>query len=271
MKGYAKLFLFAIAVFIIFILISAGQSRLSQVNLGIVREGYARLVWAVSSPVEFCSGIWTNYIYLVNTRQEKTELEKKLARLEVENMTLKELRSENIRMRAMLEFSKTYVDTPLYPAEVIAQDLSLLFKTVMLDKGKVDGFFTNMPIIQPDGLIGRTIGTSPHSSQVLLITDVNSSVPAITENGRVKGIVKGRGDGNLSLEYVRSDEDIRIGDLVVTSGLGGIFVKGLNIGTVRSIKRHQYKLFAEITVYPSVEIGKIEEVFGVGSDVADTH
>lgn len=270
MKGRARIPIFVVSAILVLLLISVGERRYSTAGLSTVREGYSWIVRFGRVPLEFLTGIWENYIYLINTRQENNALRSRLAVLEVQNMSLNQMRWENQRLRAMLDFKQSYPNLPLRPAEVIAQDLSLVFKTVIVDKGARAGFYKDMPIIKPAGLVGRVIATSATTAQVLLITDINSAVPALIESTRVKGIVKGLGDGNLSLEYVKSDEDIKVGDFVVTSGLGGVYPNGIPVGTVRTIKRYKHKMFAVIILTPSVEIGKIEEVFGIGRDVAQT-
>jgi rod shape-determining protein MreC len=270
MKGRAKLSIFFVTTLLVLVLISFGQQRYPAAVLGMMREGYSWVVRFADAPLEFIADIWENYIYLVNARQENTALKAKISALEVQAMVLKEVRTENSRLRAMLDFKKAYPELPLLPAEVIAQDVSLVFKTMVLDKGSRSGFYKDMPIMQPGGIVGRVVAITPNTAQVLLITDVNSAVPAVIESSRVKGIVKGRGDGSLSLEYVKSDEDVKVGDIVITSGLAGLFPRGVTIGVVRSIKRLQNKMFAEIQLSPGVEIGKIEEVFGIGRDVANS-
>jgi rod shape-determining protein MreC len=268
MKGRAKLSLFVVTTILILVLISFGQQRHPSTALGLIREGYSWMVRLADSPLDFISGIWNNYIYLINARQENAVLRGKISALEVRTMMLRDVRNENTRLRVMLDFKKAYPDLPLLPAEVLGQDISLVFKTLVLDKGLREGFFKDMPVVKPGGIVGRVIAITPHTAQVLLVTDVNSAVPAVIESSRVKGIVKGRGDGNLSLEYVKSDEDVKVGDQVISSGLGGIFPRGVMIGSVRSIKRLPNKMFAEILLTPGVEIGHIEEVFGIGRDVA---
>lgn len=268
MKGRSKLPLFIVTATLILVLISFGQQRYPVAALGLIREGYSWVARVAEAPLDFGSGIWNNYIYLINARQENAVLKDKVKALEVRTMALNEVRIENMRLRAMLDFKQAYPDYPLVPAEVLGQDISLVFKTLLLDKGSRDGFFKDMPIIKPGGIVGRVIAITPHTAQVLLVTDVNSAVPAVIENSRVKGIVKGRGDGSLSLEYVKGDEDVKVGDRVISSGLGGIFPRGITIGSVHSINRPRHKMFAVILLKPGVDIGRIEEVFGIGRDVA---
>ena len=188
-----------------------------------------------------------------------------------QKMALSEIKNENDRLRRLLDLKLAWPDVQLSGADIIAQDISLIYKTAILDKGYRDGFYVDMPIIQPQGLVGRVISVSANTSQVLLITDVNSAVPAIVENRRIRGIIKGLENGKLSFDYVRSDEEIKPGDRIVTSGLLEIFPKGLLIGTVRSIKRPEHKMFAEIIVEPFVRFDKAEEVFGVGRILEKKH
>ncbi|MBN2297280.1 MAG: rod shape-determining protein MreC, partial [Deltaproteobacteria bacterium] len=96
------------------------------------------------------------------------------------------------------------------------------------------------------------------------------AIPALIESTRIKGIVKGTGGESVSLQYVRSSEDIRTGDKVITSGLLGIFPKGLEIGYVRDIKKDEHKIFADILVEPCVDMQRVEGIFGIGRDVAIT-
>ncbi len=260
--------LLVLAAILILILISAGQHSRSASGMGVVREGYAGIHQIVSAPLRLLANLWGHYIFLVYTAQENDELRGQLAELEVRCMTQRELRAENERLRAMLEFKRAYRDFRLHPASLLTQDITLVFKTAIIDGGSRSGFFKDMPIVNPDGIVGRVISVSPHTSQVLLITDPNSAVPALIEATRVKGIVKGRGSGLLGLEYVRRTEEVSVGDFVVTSGLLGIFPKGLRLGQVLTIQRDEHQIFADITLTPCVKMRKIEEVFGIEHHVA---
>lgn len=258
-----RIFLVSISVILILIMVSIGSHRYFTGGGSLIREGYYWIEKTTTAPFKFFSNIWNNYIYLVNTKQENALLKKRLASLKAQYMCSQELEAENKRLRSMLEFKRACYTFKVHPASVFAQDISLVFKTVIIDRGSYEGFVKDMPIINPDGVVGRVIATSPHTSQVLLITDPNSAIPALVKATRVKGIVKGRGDGGLALEYIRSSEDLNLGDEVVTSGLLGIFPKGLKIGCIKEISRDKRKIFAEILLMPSVEIDKIEDVFGI--------
>ncbi|MEA3224043.1 MAG: rod shape-determining protein MreC [Thermodesulfobacteriota bacterium] len=266
-----KVFLVSIFVILILIMISVGSRRYSTGGFDLVREGYYWVETVVSVPFKFFCNIWNNYIYLVDTKQENALLKRKLSSLRTQYMCSQGLEAENKRLRSMLKFKRAYHRFKIYPASVFSQDISRVFKTMIIDKGDSDGFIKDMPIVNPGGIVGRVIATSPHTSQVLLITDPNSAIPALIKATRVKGIVKGGGDGILTLEYIRRSENLDLGEEVVTSGLLGIFPKGLKIGYIKEINRDEHKIFAEITLTPSVEINKIEDVFGIESCVEDSN
>jgi rod shape-determining protein MreC len=183
-------------------------------------------------------------------------------------MTLNELRVENDQLRRMLNFERAYHDYGLVPASLMTQDISLVFKTVVINRGSRWGVHRNMPIVTPEGMLGRVVSVSPSTAQVLMITDPYSAVPAVVLRSRVKGVVKGTGRGYLTLEYVRKNADVRVGDCLVTSDLSGVFPKGFKLGQVTSIRHSKHDIFARITLRPYVAMDKVEEVFGVKAHVA---
>jgi rod shape-determining protein MreC len=264
MKDRGRIVIYIATAVIVILLISSGHVRNTLYGLPVMREGFFWVQGAAKAPFIFSARIFNNYVNLVGTKKENAALKKKLAEITSQKMALSNIRNENDRLRKMLGLKQAWPDVQLLGADIIAQDISLMYKTVILDKGSKSGFYIDMPVIQPLGLMGRVISISADTSQVLLITDVSSAVPSVVENSRINGIIKGLGNGKLSFDYVRSDEEIKPGDMVITSGLLEIFPKGLLIGTVRSIKRLEHEMFAEIIVEPLVRFDKTEEVFGVG-------
>ncbi|MEA2102623.1 MAG: rod shape-determining protein MreC [Thermodesulfobacteriota bacterium] len=248
---------------IILVLISLGQRGSSFFGVSFVREGFFCVERVVTAPFDYVSNLWTDYVFVVNARQENLELKKKQAAMEVRCMRMEDLRLENERLLSMAGFQDQYPQFTLHPSRVVAQDIALVSRTAVIDQGSRSGFFTDMPIVNPDGVVGRIIDVSPHTSQALLITDPNSAISALVLSNRVRGIVKGRGQGRLSLEYVRTGEDIHVGDMVVTSGLLGIFPRGLKIGRIEQIHRDRHNIFATIILRPCVHVRRIEEIFGV--------
>ncbi|HHO76646.1 MAG TPA: rod shape-determining protein MreC [Deltaproteobacteria bacterium] len=269
-RSSTRAFLLFIAAAVILVLISLGQYSSSSFGIKFVREGYFVFERIITAPFTLIGHIWRDYVFLVNAREENTDLKKRLDEMRVQGMILEELRSENKRFRTMLDFKETHKEFTLYPASLLTQDITLIYKTAVVDKGSRSRFFIDMPIVNPDGVVGKVVGVSFNTSQILLITDPNSAIPALIESTRIKGIVKGTGGESVSLEYVRSSEDIHIGDKVITSGLLGIFPKGLAIGYVRDIRKDEHKIFADILLTPCVDMQRIEGIFGIGRDVATT-
>jgi rod shape-determining protein MreC len=264
MKDHGRIVIYIATAVIVILLISSGHVRNTLYGLPGMREGFYWVQGAVKAPFVFSSRIFNNYLNLVGTKKENATLKKRLTVISTEIMASRDIRNENDRLRRLLDLKEAWPDVELKGADIIAQDISLMYKTVIIDRGSKKGFHIDMPIIVPQGLVGRVISVSADTSQVLLITDVNSAVPAVVENSRIKGIIKGLGNGKLSFDYVRSDEEIKPGDRIITSGLLEIFPRGLLIGSVRSIVRLEHKMFAEILVEPYVRFDTTEEVFGVG-------
>ncbi|HPI93811.1 MAG TPA: rod shape-determining protein MreC [Deltaproteobacteria bacterium] len=268
--GTNKIILVVIASAIVIVLLSLGQYRSLSSGLNPVREGFYIAERVVTAPFRFAATLWTDYLALVNVRRENKELVRELQRLRFQHMAMQGLEGENERLRAMLDFKSEHGDYQLLPATLLAQDISVIFRTVIIDRGTTHGFAVNMPVVSPLGLVGRVMAVSPHTAQVLLITDPNSAVPAVIEETQVKGIVKGTGTNVLSLEYVRSTELVEVGNMVVSSGLEGRFPKGLRIGRISEVGKDPRKIFVRIMISPSVEMSKLEGIFGVGFRAEDS-
>ena len=206
--------------------------------------------------------IWGKYFFLVDTHQENVLLRKKLDLLRLENSRYQEVLLANRRLRLLLYFQEN-TDELLLAARVIGWDSSGLFKSITIDKGKDDGIRVSMPVVNAEGVVGRIISVSPGYSQVLLVTDQNSSVDGLVQRSRGRGILKGRGSRECLFEYVIKTCDIKNGDTIVTSGMGGVFPKGLYLGVVTQIEDFPNKLFKDVRVVPAVDFSRLEEVLVV--------
>jgi rod shape-determining protein MreC len=203
-----------------------------------------------------------NYIFLVHVREENKELRRQVVELERKNAELVEMAIANERLRRFLNF-KENIPKPTLPAELIGQDASSWFRTITINKGNIDGVQKGMVVVSAAGLVGHIINTSRDVSKVLLITDYNSSVDAICQESRARGIVQGKGGDLCDLNYVSRREDVTLGNRVITSGLGGRFPKGLLIGTVTKVEKKSYGVFQQVELTPAVDFRKLEEVFVV--------
>jgi len=207
----------------------------------------------------FFSGLWSDYLDLVNVRKENRELRRIIKIYSSRETESSEALMENLRLKELLEL-KTSMPTPSIAATVIGEDGSPWFKTLVIDRGGADGLQEGMPVVAVNGVIGRLVKVADKSSRLLLLTDHASGISAVVERSRARGVVKGGGNGQCSLEFTLRDEDVKVGDTVVTSGIGGAFPKGIKIGEVTMVKKGAYGIFQTIDVHPAVNIARLEEV-----------
>ena len=216
----------------------------------------------VTRSIRFVKSIWNHYFFLVTAAKESDRFKEALSQAIEKNNQYKELELSNIRLRELLNFQKTITKRVL-AAEVIGKDPSPWFKTIIIDKGKDDRVEKGMAVVIPNGVVGQVIDASAHYSKVLLIIDHNSSVDALVQRTRARGIIKGEAAGRCIFKYVLRKHDVEIGDRVISSGLDEVFPKGLAIGQVSSVTKPDAGIFQEVAVTPCVDFEKLEEVLVV--------
>ena len=236
-------------------------------------EGQVRLirVWVVSAvtPVEkavihsqqWVKGLWTTYAYLRGVRRENRELRAQLERMKIEEARLSEDARMAQRVQALLGFKEQYVDKTV-AAQVIGSSGSEQSRVLTIDKGSNDGIRTDMAVITPTGIVGKIVQVADNWSQVLPINDQFSGVGAALKDSRLQGILKGGANGTTTLQYIMSDEAVKPGEEVITSGGDRIFPKGLPVGKVASVEPGK-DLFLNIRVIPSSRLDRLEEVLVV--------
>jgi len=231
-------------------------------------EFFDALLMEICSPFQKAStlviktvqGTFQQYIFLVNLEKENRALKKRIAELEEENHRIKEMKLANERLRQLLSFREKNSPS-MIGAEVIGQDPSSWFKSITIDRGERDGVKKGMAVISPAGVIGQILKTSPHYATVLLITDYNSAIDSIVERTRAKAIVEGKGENRCQLKYLLRADEVALGDVVVTSGLGGNFPKGLMVGEIKKVDKKGHGVFQFAELSPSVDMTQLEEVF----------
>lgn len=219
----------------------------------------APLQKTVTLSIRFLKNIWRHYFLLISVSEENESLKKSLNSAMQKINELREVALANLRLRRLLDFEKALVPQVL-PAEIISNDPSPWFKSVMIDKGSMDGVEKGMPVVVPEGVAGLVIDVSHRYAKVLLAVDQNSAVDALIQKNRARGIIKGGSSHGCYLQYVLRKQDVAIGDTVVTSGLDGVFPKGLRIGYVSGIVKRSAGIFQEISVTPYVDFEDLEEV-----------
>lgn len=209
--------------------------------------------------IQSVHGVFQKYILLIHLQQENVMLKEKMAELQKENYQMREMAYANERLKRLLQFREK-ISSSVIAAEVIGQDPSSWFKSVTVNKGEKDGVRKGMAVICPEGVVGQILKTSPRHSTVLLVTDYNSAIDALVQRTRAKAIVEGKGENRCQLKYLLREEDVMIGDAVVTSGLGGNLPKGLMVGEIRRVDKREHGIFQYAELIPSVDLTRLEEV-----------
>ncbi len=202
------------------------------------------------------------YVFLLEAGEEAARLRREVADLRRELLAVEEVVQENERLRKLAGFRET-TDLPLVPARVVGRSASAWFRTVVLDKGSDDGVGPDAPVLTPGGVVGRVYEVSPDASRVLLLTDPNFAVDAIVQRTRAQVVIEGRLDDRCRILYLARGEDVRPGDRVVTSGMGGVFPKGLFVGEVARAEAVPGEVFQRAELAPGADLSRLEEVFVV--------
>jgi len=254
----------------LFLLVGVVILQVLLLAVQIKRDAQGRLirVWTVSavSPVERSGawGIgrvrdaWRHYFALSDAARENEALRRENGELKLEVMQLQGKSAEADRLATLLSFKQKQGKTPMVFARVIGASADANSNVIYLDQGQRDGIRKNMGVITPEGVVGKVIESFRDTSQVLLVTDRDSGVGAMIADSRVHGPVGGSGEPLLNMKYVGNDDEVSVGQRVVTSGTDRIFPKDLPVGTVTQVKPGAP--FKQIRVLPSASLEKLEEV-----------
>jgi rod shape-determining protein MreC len=256
-------YLFLVLVLGHIVLISAnvnsrtGVPVIEAVTIGIfseVQRGTTALVWGVRN-------LWSGYIALRHAHAENQELKRQLAEAQIAVQT-QQARADRARMLEQLLDLRDRLSIQTTAADIIGAAPPAPmpdFRTVTIDKGTREGLRSDMAVIAPLGVVGRIVVSSVRSAKVQLLIDRNAAAGALIERSRAQGVVVGTGDDRLRLDYVSEIADIAVGDVVVTSGIDGIYPKGFVIGRVEAVEKSGSS-FKRISVQPAVDFRSVEQV-----------
>jgi rod shape-determining protein MreC len=227
-------------------------------------------VWTVTAftPVEkvfvstgrFFRNGWHNYADLRGIRKQNRELQDEVTRLQMEQVRLKQDADQARRLQVLLDFKEKFISKTV-AAQVIATSGTEQSRLITIDKGSNDHIKPDMPVITPDGIVGKVKEVFPLSSQVLLINDHDSGAGVILESSRLQGIVKGTSLGELQINDIMSDEKVEPGERVITSGGDRIYPKGYTVGTViGATPDRDNDPFLVIKIKPAADLNRLEEV-----------
>ena len=232
---------------------AAGASDLLAVVTTPVQSALARLNRTTV-------GVWSTYREWKNVRAENRRLREEAQRLRVEALRVSEMVEENQRLRRLLALKAALPLTTL-SGEVIAREWGGWVRSLTVNRGRADHVTRLSAVIAPDGLIGRVVDVRPGASIVQVLTDPASTVGALVVRTRTQGIVEGEPRGTLRLKFMARDGGgIQVGDLVVTSGAGGLFPRGIPVGRVRAVDDRGSALFSYANLTPAVDFARIDEV-----------
>jgi rod shape-determining protein MreC len=220
---------------------------------------------ALHSVADWIAGAFRSIFTPGQAEAEMTELRNKAAMLEAENQTLRELKAENERLKDMLNFSEEHPEYELASGRVIARSSDHWFDVFTIDIGTTSGVEKDMPVIYGNGLVGRVTEAGANWSKVISVIDGRSSVHVIVERTRDNGTAQGEAQPNelnahLDMLFLPYEADVVPGDRIITSGLGGVFPKGILVGEVIEAERTQADGLRNVTVKPTVDFRHIEEV-----------
>jgi rod shape-determining protein MreC len=213
-------------------------------------------------------GVWANYLDLRSVRRENLRLKAESERMRLDRAREQEDARQARRIQALLGFKEQWIDATV-AAQVIGTSGSENSRLLYLDKGTKDGIKADMPVITPDGVVGKVLTVYGDTAQVLMINDPTSGVGATLVNSRLQGIVKGSSTGEVQLNYIMGDEAVQPGEALVTSGGDRVFPKGLPLGTVGKVSMGR-NLFLDIKVQPATDLDRLEEVLVITEQKART-
>jgi rod shape-determining protein MreC len=256
-------YLFLAVVLAQVILISAQVNSTSGVPVleSVTFGAFSEVQRGASSVLSFFRRGWSGYVGLRNVQTENDELKRQLAQAQI---ALQEQRARADRSRGLEQLLELRDRSALSTtaAEIIAAAASPEFRTVTIDKGTADGLRPDMAVIAPAGVVGRIVVPSARAAKGQLLIDRNAAAGALVERSRAQGVVLGDENQRLRLDYVSEAADIQTGDVVVTSGIDGIYPKGFIIGQVESVEKNGVT-FRRISIKPAVDFSSLEEVLVV--------
>ena len=234
-----------------------GVPVLEEVIFGI----FAEVQQGTTAVVSGLRRVWGGYIGLRQVRAENEALTRRLAEAQIQLQQQRALADRSRGLERLLDL-RDRLTLNTVAAEIIASGATPDFRTLTIDKGTEHGVRADMAVIAPAGVVGRVVVPSTRAAKVQLLIDRNAAAGAIIERSRAQGIVVGAGDERPRLEYVSEVADVVVDDVVVTSGIDGIFPKGFIIGRVEAVERSG-GAYRRITVKPAVDFSSLEEVLVV--------
>lgn len=261
LKQHSNTFIASLALIVALLLLLS--VRPAHNSRDVVREALFDTVGPVlrilQAPVTAYRTLYSRIHELQRLDKENRQLRVEIARLRPLNIHIEELALENKRLRLLLGMRPNPSYRELV-ARVTGDSSSAFARSFILDAGRIHGVVNGAPVLATGGVLGHIVQVSKHTSLALIVSDLNSRVPALIQRNRIRSIVSGYNQPTLIMKFVPKGSDVLPGDRVLTSGVGGVYPKGLSVGWIKSISSEKAGLFHTITVQPSVDFDRTEEV-----------
>jgi rod shape-determining protein MreC len=249
----------------LYILTAAARGQLKNDPIGPVLLWLLRpLQIAAHSTTGWIREMQESHVTVAGYKAESERLRKRIVELEMERNRFFEAEATNQKLQQLLDF-RSQLPSGSITASIIANSASAWFQSCLIDKGSADGVRKGMSVVTPLGVVGRVVDVAARSAKVLLLTDANSGIDVMVQRTRARGIVSGSLENGTVLKYVKRTEDIQVGDRLITSGLDGVFLKGLLVGTISKVRKQNLGLFQTIEVMPAISPARVEIVLVVNA------
>ncbi len=253
-KFLSILALFILLFWLITIQVKNGRFTFMEKPVLAISGFFERIItWPFNTVVSIGKG----YFFLVGTQRENQRLRSENEKLLLETAVMSELQIENERLRDALDFKRLYPPVNVM-AQVIGKESSPVSSTITLNKGADHGIRKDLAVITSHGVVGKVHAAVPGTSKVLLLTDPGCTIAVRVMRNREEGLLEGK-LVNCALKYVSYYADIQVGDLLITSGLDGIYPKGLAVARVVSVSKHEARAFQNVLAEPAVSFSRLEE------------
>jgi rod shape-determining protein MreC len=201
-----------------------------------------------------------NLYHLPSLSKDRADLQKEVAQLRKEKIDAREVETQNAELKRLLTFTESQADLEMVGADIVGQSPDNWQRLMIVNKGSSSGVKKYMAVVNEEGLVGRIISVGARSSVVQLVTDSRSAIGARDQGSRETGIIEGRNEETLRFVPMKDDAEVKEGDIMETSGLGGTAPPGIVIGRVSSIKKRSSGLARLIEVKPFVRFSKLDKV-----------
>jgi len=245
------------------VLISAQVNARSGVPVleAVTFGAFAEVQRATAGAIGGVRNVWSGYVALRGVRAENERLRRALADARVQMQEQRAAADRTRSLESLLNLQSS-LELQTTAAQIIGAAASPDFRTVTIDKGTLHGLQADMAVLAPQGVVGRVVVTGPRASRVQLLVDHNAAAGALIERSRAQGVAVGAGDERLRLDFVSEISDVMVGDALVTSGIDGIYPKGLILGRVDTVEKNG-PAYRTIGIRPAVDFSTLEDVLVV--------